>query len=230
MVVKGIDISSHSDKIDIEKLKADNIEFVMIRAGFTDYNNNKTKNTDKSFYDNYELFRRNNFKIGTYYTFLATNKEEVKEEVDYFLNIIKDKVFEYPITIQIEDDHSTIIYYPESQKTIDKEFLMYIVNYIYEKLNNMGYTILIRTYEDWYHNTFDENTKYNFWIDNVKNDKNKYLFYSKEDDIIYSNNDKTNDISRDNINITLEENCFFSVVGNYIKAGYKMLKSKIRKK
>lgn len=230
MVVKGIDVSSHSDKLDIKKLRDNNIEFVMIRAGFTDYNKNKSKNIDKNFYANYELFRKNKFKIGTYYTFLATNKEEAKEELDYFLNIIKDKVFEYPITIQIEDDHSTIIYYPENQKTINNEFLISIVDYIYEKLDNMGYTILIRTYEDWHNSIFNKNTKYNFWVDNVKNYENEYLFYSKEDDIIYLDKDKTKDYSRDDINITLNENCFLSVVGNYIKAGYKILKSKIRKK
>lgn len=230
MVIKGIDISSQSGRVNLKKLKENNIEFVMLRAGFTDYNNSKTKNIDKSFNKNYDLFRKNNFKIGTYYTFLATSEEEAEEELDYFLNIIKDKVFEYPVTIQIEDDHNTIIYYPENQKTIDKELLIHIVDYIYKKLKDQKSIVLIRTYEDWYYKIFQNYSEYNYWIDKIKNTSNDYSFYSKEDDIIYLNKNKSRDSNIDNIQIVLKENCFFQTVGSYIKAGYKILKSKIGKK
>lgn len=232
MTIKGLDISSQSENINYSKIKKDDIKFIMIRAGFTDYDKNKTKKVDSKFEENYKFAKKHNLNKGAYYCSRATTLKEAEDEVNYFLNIIEGKIFEYPIAIQIEDDHNTIIYYPYNQKSIEKNNLLNIVNLMNQKIKNKGYNSLIRTYEEWYKSIFMNNTIdiYNFWIDEMQEDNNDYDIYSKENDIIYSNIDYTKwEPKTDKIQIIVEKNCLIDKIKGYIKAGYKILKSKKRK-
>ncbi|MBP3635350.1 MAG: hypothetical protein J6J17_02670 [Bacilli bacterium] len=226
MAIKGLDISSQTDKIDINKIKENNIEFIMLRAGFTDYNKGKTRNTDTDFEENYKLAKKYKLNMGVYYESRAVTIEEAKEEIDYFLNIIKSKVFEYPVVLQFEDDHNTIIYYPQSQKNIDKNDLLNITIFMINEIESKGYQTLVRTYENWYEDKFEKSNIFNYWIDNLEIINSKYSFYSNKDDIVYYN---ISDLSKnkDKVQIIVKENCLFQKIKSYIKAGYKILKSKI---
>lgn len=232
MTIKGLDISSQSENISYNRIKKNDIKFVMIRAGFTDYDKRKTKIVDSKFEENYRSARKHNLKIGVYYCSRATTIKEAEDEVNYFLSIIDGKTFEYPTAIQIEDDHNTVIYYPYNQESIEKIKLLSIVNLMNQKIKNKGYNSLIRTYEKWYKNIFMDNKTYmyNFWIDDLQKDNNNYDIYSTENDIIYSNIDYTKCNQDDEkVEIIVSEDCLINKIKSYIKAGYKILKSKIRK-
>ncbi len=226
MLINGLDVSSQTQQINYKLLKENNIDFVMLRAGFTDYDKNKTKRKDKLFNYNYKLAKKYRLNIGVYYTSNAVTLKEAKEEIDYFLNIIKDKVFDYPVTIQIEDDHNTIIYYPKNQKNLDKKDLLNISLFMINQIKINGYEPLIRTYYNWYVDVFKENKKYLYWIDNSIDNSNYINSY--DNDILYLNtNYKINNDEK--VEIVLEKNSLLDTIKNYIKAGYKILKSKIRK-
>lgn len=222
MTLNGLDISKETQKLSYNDIKKNNIEFVMLRAGFTDYNKNKSKNIDEDFEYNYNLAKAYKLNVGVYYTSRAVSLKEAEEEIDYFLDIIKDKIFEYPVCIQIEDDHNTVIYYPINQKNLERKKLFDIVKFMTDKLRKKGYEPMIRTYNDWYIDVFDKSDIFKYFLDN-SNIKENFITSNNENNLLYLNKNE------EKVEVILVENCLLSKVKSYIKAGYKILKSKIRK-
>ena len=173
MLQKGLIISSEN-----ECLIKDNIDFIVIRAGYTDYNLSKTKYKDKDFDKNYKYAKDNNLKIGVYYETRATSQIEAIDEIDFFINIIENTEIDYPILLKVLDDHNTIIYYPENQITIDKNVFNNIINIMYNKLKIYNYLPVLIT------NKYLKNKLFNY---------NSYNIIDEEmiiDDILYIDIDK----------------------------------------
>ena len=207
MKQKGLIVSSDNLLSSYKDLS--DIEFVIIRLGFTDFNTKKTKHIDSKFYENYELSKKEKLKIGLYYESRAVTIDEAKDEIEYFLHLLKNKTFDYPVIIEYEDNHNTIIYHPSSQKNISKDMLL---------------KIIIKTYESWYKDIFIKN------IENVKYflDDNKEYF----DGLLYKENDTViNNLDCKNVKIELSvrENNLLLKIKKYIKAGYKIIKKKVGK-
>lgn len=222
MKQKGLIVSSDNLLSSYKDLS--DIEFVIIRLGFTDFNTKKTKHIDSKFYENYELSKKEKLKIGLYYESRAVTIDEAKDEIEYFLHLLKNKTFDYPVIIEYEDNHNTIIYHPFSQKNISKDMFLKIINYEVNELKKSGYDIIIKTYESWYKDIFIKN------IENVKYflDDNKEYF----DGILYKKNDTViNNLDCKNVKIELSvrENNLLLKIKKYIKAGYKIIKKKIGK-
>ena len=222
MKQKGLIVSSDNLLSSYKDLS--DIEFVIIRLGFTDFNTKKTKHIDSKFYENYELSKKEKLKIGLYYESLAVTIDEAKDEIEYFLHLLKNKNFDYPVIIEYEDNHNTIIYHPSSQKNINKDMFLKIINYEVNELKKSGYDIIIKTYESWYKDIFIKN------IENVKYflDDNKEYF----DGILYKKNDTViNNLDCKNVKIELSvrENNLLLKIKKYIKAGYKIIKKKVGK-
>ena len=222
MKQKGLIVSSDNLLSSYKDLS--DIEFVIIRLGFTDFNTKKTKHIDSKFYENYELSKKEKLKIGLYYESRAVTIDEAKDEIEYFLHLLKNKTFDYPVIIECEDNHNTIIYHPFSQKNISKDMFLKIINYEVNELKKSGYDVIIKTYESWYKDIFIKN------IENVKYflDDNKEYF----DGILYKKNDTViNNLDCKNVKIELSvrENNLLLKIKKYIKAGYKIIKKKVGK-
>lgn len=213
MIKKGIIISSENEKLAIVE---ENIEFVLLRAGFTDYNTSKAKTKDKKFDENYKWAKDNNLKIGTFYESRATNIKEAKGELNFFCKIINNKEFEYPISIKLEDDHNTKIYYPQSQQTIKRKDFYKILKYMYNQLQLKMYIPLIITYDSWYTKLKKHN--FNFLLDKKLDQK----------DIIYLD---IHNLSKERMLTNKENNNnLLNKICIIIKKGYQMLKNRVRKK
>lgn len=222
MKQKGLIVSSDNLLSSYKDLS--DIEFVIIRLGFTDFNTKKTKHIDSKFYENYELSKKEKLKIGLYYESRAVTIDEAKDEIEYFLHLLKNKTFDYPVIIEYEDNHNTIIYHPFSQKNISKDMFLKIINYEVNELKKSGYDVIIKTYESWYKDIFIKN------IENVKYflDDNKEYF----DGLLYKENDTViNNLDCKNVKIELSvrENNLLLKIKKYIKAGYKIIKKKVGK-
>lgn len=222
MKQKGLIVSSDNLLSSYKDLS--DIEFVIIRLGFTDFNTKKTKHIDSKFYENYELSKKEKLKIGLYYESRAVTIDEAKDEIEYFLHLLKNKTFDYPVIIECEDNHNTIIYHPFSQKNISKDMFLKIINYEVNELKKSGYDVIIKTYESWYKDIFIKN------IENVKYflDDNKEYF----DGLLYKENDTViNNLDCKNVKIELSvrENNLLLKIKKYIKAGYKIIKKKVGK-
>lgn len=222
MKQKGLIVSSDNLLSSYKDLS--DIEFVIIRLGFTDFNTKKTKHIDSKFYENYELSKKEKLKIGLYYESRAVTIDEAKDEIEYFLHLLKNKTFDYPVIIEYEDNHNTIIYHPSRQKNISKDMFLKIINYEVNELKKSGYDVIIKTYESWYKDIFIKN------VENVKYflDDNKEYFDGilyKENDIVINNLDCKNV----KIELSVRENNLLLKIKKYIKAGYKIIKKKVGK-
>ena len=67
MSVKGIDVSKYQGKIDWNKVKADGVEFVVIRAGY----GREISQKDPYFEQNYEGAKAAGLRVGTYWYILV---------------------------------------------------------------------------------------------------------------------------------------------------------------
>lgn len=104
-IIKGMDISTWQGKCsvsDFKKAKADGIDFVILRVGFTG-SGSKQPTLDNCFVNNYPNAQAAGLKIGYYYYSLATNAAMAKKEAEYVLSQIKGKQCDYPVYIDVED-------------------------------------------------------------------------------------------------------------------------------
>lgn len=151
----GIDISAWQRNFDIEKARQDyGVEFVIIKAGGGDAG----LYTDKYFKRNYSLCEQLGMPKGCYFFSKAMTMDVAKKEVEYFLNIIKGKKFDYPIFMDYED----------KILTLSKRALTNIAKYQLKALQDAGYWVGIYTSESHFNDHFiDEELKgYSHWVAN----------------------------------------------------------------
>lgn len=153
----GIDISTYQNGLNLKDALKDGIEFVIIRGGFT--GSDKTFAMDNKFIDFYNQAKENNIPVGVYYYSRATNFEEGKNEAEFlYEKCLKNRNFEYPIYIDVED---RVFQEKASKEDIDsaiKGFCSFIESKggyvgVYCNLdwadNHMNYKELSKTYDFW---------------------------------------------------------------------------------
>ena len=92
----GIDVSEfQGPDIDFDKVKAEGINFVILRAGFG-------TSIDKYFESNYKKAKAAGMNVGVYWYAEALTENDIKNEAQLCLNAISDKKLEYPIFYNIE--------------------------------------------------------------------------------------------------------------------------------
>ena len=98
----GIDISTYQNGLNLKDALNDGIEFVIIRGGFTGTDKNFA--VDNKFVDFYNDAKENNIPVGVYYFSRATSYDEGEKEAEFlYENCLKNRIFEYPIYIDVED-------------------------------------------------------------------------------------------------------------------------------
>ncbi len=150
--VFGIDISKYQKNMNLDLAKKEGVKFTIIRAM---YGNKK----DDSFESNYLKSKKSNLDVGVYWWTRAVNEEQAKEEVDILINTcLKNKKFEYPIYIDVED---------KLLSNLGKEKVDKIIESALKKLESSGYYAGIYMNKDWYHNKCNGNIlskRYSFWL------------------------------------------------------------------
>ena len=97
--MKGIDVSVHNGDIDWGKVKADGIDFAILRAGY----GKLAKQKDAKFEDNYKGAKAAGIPVGAYWYSYATTPDEAKLEAEVCVSILKGKQFEFPIFFDQEE-------------------------------------------------------------------------------------------------------------------------------
>lgn len=100
--VVGIDVSEHNKTVDFNKVKADGIDFVYVRVGYTGY-------TKKKFSLNYDPYYQKNItnalaaglQVGVYWYSQALNEGEALQEANKLLDVIGS----YNITMPVVYDY-----------------------------------------------------------------------------------------------------------------------------
>lgn len=124
--MKGIDVSVHNGNIDWNKVKADGIDFAILRAGY----GRLEKQKDEKFEQNYAGAKAAGLPIGAYWYSYAMSPEEAELEADVFLKVIKGKQFEMPVYFDLEE---------KKQFDLGKEKVSAIMRAFLERVESAGY-------------------------------------------------------------------------------------------
>lgn len=100
--VIGIDVSEHNKTIDFNKVKADGIDFVYVRVGYTGYTKSKLSlNFDPYYQTNIANALAAGLQVGVYWYSQALNESEASQEANMLLNAIAG----YNVTLPVVDDY-----------------------------------------------------------------------------------------------------------------------------
>ena len=150
---KGIDISKWQGNVDFTKVKADGIEFAILRAGYGKLADQK----DPKFEQNYANAKAVGLPVGCYHYTYAISVIEAEQEANVLLNWLRGKQFEYPVYLDIED--TSIVY-------LGKNILTDIVCTFCNKLEQAGYFVGVYANKNWLTNYLDYEhiKKYTIWL------------------------------------------------------------------
>lgn len=140
----GIDVSRYQKEIDYSRLKAQGIDFVMIRVGARGYKNG-TLSMDEYFEDNINKALEAGVDVGLYFYSQAINTQEAEEEADLVINAIAGRTIKYPIAIDMEyvdNDSSRIDTLTKDEKTV-------ITAAFVNKIKAAGYRPMIYGDKEW---------------------------------------------------------------------------------
>ena len=97
----GIDVSYHQGDIDWEAVKADGVEFAMLRLGYRGYESGQI-NIDERFHEYAEGALDAGLDIGVYFYSQAVSAEEAVEEAEAVLREIEGYEIMYPVVFDWE--------------------------------------------------------------------------------------------------------------------------------
>ncbi len=153
MAIKGIDVSKWQGDVDFSKVKSAGCEFVMINAGYGRFISQK----DKYFDRNYTNAKAAGLNVGAYWYSYAVNASQAEAEAKVFLEAIKDRQFEYPVAMDIED---------AVQQGLSNTVIGNIINAFCSYLETKGYYAAIYSYADFLKNKVPAECrkKYDVWV------------------------------------------------------------------
>ena len=151
---KGIDVSKHQGNIDWNKVKADGIEFAIIRIGYGGSEPVK----DSKFEENYKNARAVGIKVGAYLYSYANSQSDIDKEKASVKTWLNGRVLDLPFYIDVEDK--------KTQGDLSVSALSNLVNSFCEFIENLGYWAGIYANKNWLETKLDMNklNKYTVWV------------------------------------------------------------------
>ena len=136
MSVKGIDVSKYQGNIDWNKVKADGVEFAVIRAGY----GREISQKDPCFEENYEGAKAAGLRVGTYWYSYAESAEDAKTEAAAFLEAVKGKTFDLPVYYDVEE---------KAQAQKGKDFVTGVILAFAEEVEKADYKVGVYANTNW---------------------------------------------------------------------------------
>lgn len=135
---KGIDVSRYQDKIDWEKVAADDVDYAFIRVGIRGYTEGEILE-DETFEKNIKGALSNGIDVGVYFFTQALSVEEAEEEAEFVIDSIEPYKVKYPVVIDVEAVTSTKA---RGNDLTSEERTKYCIAFC-EKIREAGYTPMI---------------------------------------------------------------------------------------
>ena len=133
----GIDLSYHNGTVDFKKVKAEGVEFVILRCGYASTSNRNSYGKDTKFETYYKDAKAAGLAVGSYFYSRCNNNATAKAEAEFILKCIAGKSFEYPIWLDVEDQ-STL-------SSANKETMTTAIETCLDTIKNAGYKVGIYT-------------------------------------------------------------------------------------
>lgn len=147
----GIDISVWQGNFDFKKAVSEGVEFVILRGAYS-------LSKDKNFENNYNNAKNSNLNIGIYQYSMATTEEEALKEAKFLEeNVLKNKLFQLPIYIDVEDS---------VQKSLGKEKLSKIIKVWLDYLKSKNYFVGVYSFKAFLESyvSVDIRNNYDIWV------------------------------------------------------------------
>ena len=163
---KGIDISKHDGVIDWQKARNSGfVDFAIMRAGY----GRLIEQKDKKFEANYQGCKENGIPCGAYWYSYAHSVAEIQIEARVFLQVIKEKQFEYPVYLDFEE---------KSQFNLGKAKCTEMAKAFLEILENAGYYAGLYSSKSHLENYFSEEIlrNYTVWVAHYGVSKTSYRY------------------------------------------------------
>lgn len=142
MSYKGIDVSKYQGEIDWQKVKADGVQFAVIRAGY----GRELSQKDPYFEKNYAAAKAVGLQVGAYWYSYADSIEDAKTEAKTFLEAVKGKTFDLPVYYDVEEN-------AQAQK--GKDFVTSVILAFADVVKQAGYTVGVYANTNWLTNYID---------------------------------------------------------------------------
>ena len=153
---KGIDVSYHNGKIDWEKVKADGIDFAIIRCGYGD---DDTRQDDSQWSYNVSECERLGIPYGVYIYSYADSVSHAQSEADHVLRLLAGHYPSYPVYYDMEDD-STLGTSASLKGQMAQTFC--------DKVSAAGYQVGIYANKNWWTNYLTDsrfdNPSWSKWV------------------------------------------------------------------
>lgn len=101
IVVQGIDVSEHQEKIHWKKVKSSGADFVFVRAAFRSVEDGELKE-DATFKKNIKAADKAGLMVGAYIYSQAVNTKEAEEEAEYLIKLVRRYDLNMPLVIDYE--------------------------------------------------------------------------------------------------------------------------------
>lgn len=159
--MKLIDVSHHNGDIDWTKVKNDknnNIEGVIIRAGYGKTASQK----DNKFEDNFWDAISEKLHVGAYWYSYALTADEAELEAKAFLECIRGKRFDLPVFFDIED---------KTQTHLEKKVCTEITERFMNVIEAAGYFAGVYSFDSFFKDNLSDDIrkKYTIWVARVEN-------------------------------------------------------------
>lgn len=156
--MKGIDVSVWQGNINWDKVKADGIEFAIIRSGWGWLGDGAK---DRYFDQNIKNAKNAGVKVGVYHYSYASSVENARQEAKYCLDIVKASgvSLDLPIYFDIEDKSIG----DKHDRTIRTNMCVAFCS----EIENAGYWAGVYANLNWFNNYLDKNVlakRYTIWF------------------------------------------------------------------
>ena len=156
----GIDVSGHNEEIDWEAVKADGIEFAIIRCGYRGASSGSLV-IDSYFKKNMMGAIKAGIPVGVYFFSQAVNETEAIEEASMVVDACKLYMLDLPIFIDSESAGGS-----GRADKLDVETRTAVTRAFCETITNSGYEAGVYASKNWWNKRLDPEklTLYHAWL------------------------------------------------------------------
>ena len=156
----GIDVSKWNKEIDWEIVKAEGVDFAIIRCGYRGSSTGCLVE-DPYFYKNIKAAKKAGIKVGVYFFTQATNLVEAVEEASMVITLIDDIELDYPVFIDTEGAGGN-----GRADNLDSATRTAVVNAFCQTIQNADLEAGVYASRNWYSNNLntDELRDVNIWL------------------------------------------------------------------
>lgn len=169
IIQRGVDVSYHNGTINWKKVRADGIDFAIIRVAYRGYENGKLK-MDIQAERNMKEANAAGIPVGVYIFSQAVTAAEAKQEADYIVSHIKGYQIDLPVVLDFEYVATGVgrLYKAKLSKNAATE----VCASFCDRVKSLGYTPMVYANKTMYEDkiyTADISQEYPIWMAHYNN-------------------------------------------------------------